>query len=101
MKPDYMQKMELQDFRAKYSNNHGFVFIVNSYVKNKSIESLVENMKTFGITKENPLCVSRVGNAILFAYKDFDGPLFFQVADRFNFMNLARVEPLHLFLKQH
>lgn len=96
---DYIKETPLNEIIDQYFDNHGFVLLADYEIPERAIIQLAENIKKQGISNENPLLVTRVKNGVLFAYDDFDGPTFFQVADHCGMFCNVKVVPLYFYLK--
>lgn len=99
--PEYIKNIDLKELKNTYLGNHGFVFTCANQVSDQSIEKLTIVLKNQGISRENPVLVTRIGQSIVFVYDDFDGPRFFQQADNFNMLGMANIEPLLFFLNKN
>lgn len=89
--------VSLEDLRKDYKTRHGFVLKSSYKSSDESIEKLCNNLISFGITKEYPEFVSRVGEeCIVFVYgDDFDSPTFLKRADLGNMLHrIYQVESL-------
>jgi hypothetical protein len=93
--------MSLNEWKDKYSENHGFAFISPSISPTESIHRLAETLISAGITASLPIAVSVFGRITLFAYSDFDGPRFFKAAGFFEqIIAQAKIVPLREYLER-
>lgn len=95
---DWIKNTPLCDVKADFSGFHGFAFISPHKSKDRSLESLAANIRNAGITKDWPLLATHFDGGFLFVYKEMNAPEFWQKADFFNTMGMAKVIPLIHFL---
>lgn len=101
---EYLKNVNLQELKDNYMDNHGFALISDLRVKDLSIEILCNMIINKGITKDFPVLVTRIKNAVVFIYDkntSFNAPQFFSYADFFNTLGVGEVMPLLFFLKQN
>jgi hypothetical protein len=95
---EWLKQTSLSDLKALYSGFHGFVFHSSIRSSERALEMLAVNIKKAGITNDYPLLATYFDGGFIFVYAEMDAPAFWSKADFFNQMNVARVEPLLLFL---
>ena len=96
---DYIKETSISELKEKYGQNHGFILLSSNKSSDRSIENLAQSIKSFGITREFPVLVTRLEQGVVFVYDEFDGPRFWRLAEQAEMILGIKTFPLCFFLR--
>ena len=96
--------LAIHELRYYHSDSIGFVFTGQTPSSDEAIQRLIDNLRSWKVTKEDPLFYTRVGdNAVAFVFDSYSGfrmTQFYQASKQFTRLGFFEIDTLCSWLRE-